>query len=433
MSKDTSKRVIIIGIDGAPYRLIEEFTSQGVMSNLKNIIEKGIFRKMQSSIPDISSVAWSSIITGKNPAEHGIFGFTDFPEGTYRLSFPNYNSLKVPAFWNQDKSKHSIVVNVPSTYPAGEINGLLISGFVALDLERSVYPQTYLPTLKEMEYEVDVDSSLAHKSMELFLKNLDKTLNKRIELFHHLWQNESWDNFMFVFTGSDRLFHFLWDAYEDKGHQYHQVYLEHFKKIDAVIGEISSSMKDDDILIILSDHGFERLYKNININYLLKQEGLLTMKEGTQGNFNDIDYGTKVFAMDPARIYINLADKYPCGSVAREDYNKVINEVKELFNTLEIDGKKVVQRIYHKDEVFKGPLINQAPDLVLMGESGMNLKASMVATTLAEDNIFTGKHTQHDAFFIINDKSNEAAISDGFSVSDVQTIIEKYKGGIEHV
>lgn len=94
-------------------------------------------------------MAWSSIITGANPAEHGIFGFTDFAPGTYRMTFPNFASLKAPAFWERDGEGRSVIVNVPATYPARELNGVLIAGFVALNLEKATYPQSWLPYLQD--------------------------------------------------------------------------------------------------------------------------------------------------------------------------------------------------------------------------------------------------------------------------------------------
>ena len=122
------KRVIIIGLDGVPYELLRDFSEKGIMPNTGRLISEGTFIKMRSSIPEVSSVAWSSIITGKNHAEHGIFGFTDFPVNTYRLSFPNFSSLKAAPFWESDSKNRYIVINVPSTYPARELNGVLISG-----------------------------------------------------------------------------------------------------------------------------------------------------------------------------------------------------------------------------------------------------------------------------------------------------------------
>lgn len=286
------KRLIIVGLDGVPHRLLKDLSQRGVMPHARTLIKQGIFRQMQSSLPEISSVAWSSIITGKNPAEHGIFGFTDFPQGTYRLSFPNFNDLKAPPFWKKDNSGRSIIINVPATFPASELNGVHISGFVALDLERATYPPSLIPKLKELDYRVDVDSSKVHKSIDLFLRDLDTTLKARVEAYRYLWDKEDWDSFMLVFTGTDRLSHFLWDAYEDPTHKYHSSFLGHFRKIDEVIGEISEKINDNDCLIMLSDHGFELLDKNVNINYFLQEEGFLRLKNISRKNFFDIDFAT---------------------------------------------------------------------------------------------------------------------------------------------
>jgi predicted AlkP superfamily phosphohydrolase/phosphomutase len=66
---------VLIGLDGVPYDLIENLENKDIMPEAKKIIENGTFKKMESSISEISSVAWSSIITGKNPEEHSLFGY----------------------------------------------------------------------------------------------------------------------------------------------------------------------------------------------------------------------------------------------------------------------------------------------------------------------------------------------------------------------
>ena len=218
MSKE---RVIIIGIDGVPYKVMDTLSETRDMPNFKNLKDKGIFRKMQSSIPDISSVAWSSIITGTNPGEHGIFGFTDLISGTYNITFPNFNDLKAKPFWHQKPDKKCVIINVPSTFPAQPLNGFLVSGFVSLDLQDSVYPQEFVKYLEEIGYKIDVDSEKGHVSKEEFIKDLFDTLNKRVEAYRMLWQEFDWDVFMFVITGSDRLGHFLMNAFDDKNHKYH--------------------------------------------------------------------------------------------------------------------------------------------------------------------------------------------------------------------
>ena len=121
-----NSRLVIIGLDGMPYRLIRNLAEKGTMPNMKRLIEEGVFRQMESSIPEVSSVVWSSIITGTNPGVHGIFGFTDLAPGTYRIIFPNFNSLKAKPFWERGRSGSSVIINVPGTYPARPLDGVLL-------------------------------------------------------------------------------------------------------------------------------------------------------------------------------------------------------------------------------------------------------------------------------------------------------------------
>ncbi len=410
-----------------PFGMIKDFAETGIMPNTAELISQGIFKKMHSSIPEVSSVAWSSLITGENPGQHGIFGFMDLLPDSYKMRFPNFNDLKAPPFWDQWEGK-SVIINVPSTYPVREMNGVLISGFVSIDFEKSVYPKSLIPQLSSLDYRLDVDSQKAHSSMDMFLADLDKTLNARIEAYRYLWETQNWQTFMLVFTGTDRLMHFLWNAYEDKDHRYHNLFLEHFRKIDQTIGEINSRVADDDLLIMLSDHGFERLEKDVYISYLLRQEGFLQFKQGEDIVLNNICYGTKAFVLDPARIYLNLKGKYPCGSVDQVDIEETLCQLEDLFRSLQIDGRAVVRDIYRKEQIYSGPYLENAPDLVLVGAEGFNLKANVKTEHLADKGIFTGKHTQDSAFLIVRGLSDEGIVPDMPAVSDVKGIVEKIKG-----
>lgn len=416
------KKTVIIGIDGVPYGLIENLSDQGVMPNFKALRKEGVLKKMRSAIPDISSVAWSSIITGKNPAEHGIFGFTDIIPHTYSLSFPDFNSLRELPFWQKDKNKKYIILNVPSTYPIKELNGVHISGFISLDFDKAVYPQSYINKLQEMKYQIDVDSSIAHKSTSLFLEKLSQTNEARIKAYQYFWEKEDWDTFMLVFTGSDRLEHFLWDAYEDESHKYHQDFLNYFKRVDEVIGEIANRIGQEDCLLILSDHGMERIKTNFNINYFLKEAGFLDLDESLRG-YNQITAKTKAFALDPGRIYLNKETKYPQGSVKQNEEKKIIQELIQAFGEIEKDEEKIIKKVYRKEEIYHGKEIDKAPDLVLIENPGYRLRGSIEKSSLFEQDIFTGQHTLDDAFLFVKSKNCEEVIPDSPRVEDIEPIL----------
>jgi len=420
----TNKKTVIIGLDGVPFQMIDNFISAGIMPNTARIIADGTFKKMYSSIPEVSSVAWSSMITGKNPAEHGIFGFMDTHPNSYKMLFPNYNNLRAEPFWDQWQGQ-SVIINVPSTYPVRAMNGVLISGFVSIDFDKSIYPPNIAPILKDLDYRLDVDANKAHKSMDQFLVDLEETLEARIRAYQYLWKNYEWQTFMLVFTGTDRLMHFLWEAYESKKHKYHQFFINHFRRIDQAIGEIADRLNNDGLLFIHSDHGFEHLDHEVFINFLLREKGYLLFKSGSEPSIENICFGARAFAMDPARIYLNRKDKFPCGTVQDEEVEKLINELTALFDSLEIDGRKVIKHIYRREQIYSGPYLNEAADLILVGAKGFNLKSSLKSDKLNDRGIFSGKHTQDTAFLITMGLPDNTIIPNAPSIYDIKPMIEK--------
>jgi predicted AlkP superfamily phosphohydrolase/phosphomutase len=417
------ERLVIIGLDGVPFSMLEDLAQTGTMPNTAELISRGLFRKMCSSVPEVSSVAWSTIITGENPGRHSIFGFTDLFPGSYRIRFPNFNDLKSPPFWDLARGE-SVIVNVPSTYPVKEMNGVHISGFVSIDIDRSVYPVSLIPQLNSLDYRLDVDSEKAHQDLSLFLQDLDETLTARIKTAELLWDYPSWQTFMFVFTGTDRLLHFLFTAYEDEGHKYHNDFIAHFRRIDQAIGDILSKLTKNDALIMLSDHGFEKLEVDVYLNCLLASEGFLNFIPGAERKLVNIDFSSKAFALDPARIYINQKGKYPAGNVASNDRKACLRDLEALFSSLRIDGRQVVKHIFRKEDIYKGPYIDNAPDMVLIAERGFNLKGALAAQELTDKGPFNGKHTYENAFLLANDENIILDFDGQASVIDAGRLIK---------
>ncbi len=98
---------------------------------------------------------------GTNPGEHNVFGFTDILDGSYTLAFTSARTVKATPFWQEPEAGRSLVMNIPQTYPAQTLAGTMVSGYVALDLAKSVYPDDVLPTFEAAGYEIDIDMELA--------------------------------------------------------------------------------------------------------------------------------------------------------------------------------------------------------------------------------------------------------------------------------
>ena len=123
-------KAVVVGLDGVPHKLLVDFMARGILPNLARITARGNLRRMEVTVPEISAVSWPSFMTGVDPGEHGIFGFTEVVPGSYQQTFPNYGSLKAPTIWDrlEKQGKRSVVINQPGTYPARRLSGALVSG-----------------------------------------------------------------------------------------------------------------------------------------------------------------------------------------------------------------------------------------------------------------------------------------------------------------
>lgn len=336
------KKFMVVGIDGVPYELLRDLAQRGVMPNMKRLIEKFGLKKTRAPLPEVSSVSWTSFMTGMNPGEHGIYGFMELNRDNYSYTFPSFPNLPAEPVWEVigKRGKRSVIINLPNTYPARPLNGLLVSGFVALDLGKSVYPPSFLPLLQALDYRVDVDTSVGKSDKKLLLKDLNDTLDVRYDFCKRVEKKEKWDLFFFIITGTDRLHHFLFDAWEDSGSPYHRGFLDYYRRVDEIIGELTGRMEKAGIpFIILSDHGFTRVKQEVYLNKYLKEWGYLNLGDDGPKKLKDMTEETKIFALDPSRLYIHLEGKYKRGRVKRQDYERLREEVKARFLALEVGGE----------------------------------------------------------------------------------------------
>ncbi len=98
-------RIAFVGLDGVPYSLLNYFFESSVMPGLREIAAAGTFVPMNSSLPPISSVAWTSFMTGVGPGSHGIFGFTDLENDQIKLKLPSFDDIQAPVIWKRHAEK----------------------------------------------------------------------------------------------------------------------------------------------------------------------------------------------------------------------------------------------------------------------------------------------------------------------------------------
>jgi predicted AlkP superfamily phosphohydrolase/phosphomutase len=399
-------RACVVGLDGVPCSMIRRFTRDGVMPRLAEIAAAGALRETTVSLPEISSVSWSTFMTGRNPGEHGIFGFTDLHPGTYTQSFPGFRELKCDTIWDRlgERKMRSVVINQPATYPARPIHGALVSGFVAVHLDRSVFPARYLRTLRDLDYEVDLDAEAVRDDPVALFRRLRELLRMREQLMEVLWTEEKWNLMQVVVTGTDRLHHFLFDAYEDDSHPHHADFLDYYRAVDAFVGRVYDRFRaaGDDArnFFVLSDHGFCRTRHEVNINRVLEENGFFSFASADATTLDGISERATAFGLDPSRIYLHRRGRYPRGGVAEARAEPLLDEIGAVFSSLTYEGERVIRRAVRGAQVYKGPEAARGPDLVLVSTPGFDLKGRLRADRVVSTRRLQGMHTWDDAFLI---------------------------------
>ena len=152
----------------------------------------------------------------------------------------------------------------------------------------------------------------------------------------------------------------------------------------------------------MSDHGFENLQYEVFINRYLREWGLLKLRSDPAKSYNDIDSGTVAFCMDPGRIYLHYENRYPRGSVRESETDSILNELAERFKNLAIEDTPVIKEVFRGKDIYHGEYAALAPDLVLLGAEGFDLKGTIKSDKVyAKSDIFGGKHTYYDTFFAL--------------------------------
>jgi len=400
------RRVCVVGLDGVPHGLLARLTEAGVMPRTAAFVRGGGLRRMRAALPPISSVSWSSFMTGANPAEHGIFGFTDIDPRTYRVRFPLFTDLRCPTFWDRlgESGRRCAVLNQPATYPARPIPGALVSGFVALELSKAVWPRQHLAPLERMGYRIDVDTQRAREDPDGLLDDLLSTLETRRRAAAYLWDREEWDYYEVVVTGTDRLHHFLWQAVDDASDPRHQRAMAYYGAVDRLVAEVWDRFHqgrppeaEGEGFVLLSDHGFAGVRREVRLNAWLREAGYLFYKTAEPQSVADIAPETRAFALDPGRIYINASGRFGAGCVAPEDAPALREELAARLRELAFEGEPAIEHVFTREEAFCGPLVDAAPDLVVIGRPGFDLKATTRGQQLFAATHFQGMHTWDDA------------------------------------
>ncbi len=188
--------------------------------------------------------------------------------------------------------------------------------------------------------------------------------------------------FFCLFDTPDRLQHMMWRAREPEHPankegippEMKDVIEEHYRDCDAIVGKALQHADDDTLFVVLSDHGMNSFQRGLNLNTWLYEQGWLALDEGfIPGNetgdfFHHVDWSqTKAYALGLGGIFINLRGREAKGIVDVNEAETVKAAIaKGLTGLLDPDrGKTVVTRVLSREQIYSGPYVDQAPDLLV--------------------------------------------------------------------
>jgi predicted AlkP superfamily phosphohydrolase/phosphomutase len=405
--KQRKKRVVVIGLDGVPFTYIQRLFGAGELPNFRALAREGALVQMDTTLPNVSSVAWSSFMTGQNPGKHNIYGFVDRQPGTLKTFIPTSRNMRTPALWEilSAAGKRVFAMNVPVTYPSRQVNGIVVGCFLSPSVEKAAPNADVAQALKRLNYCVDADSQLARQDKDSFLPHLDEVFERRIAAMRYFWRQEPWDFFMAHIMETDRLHHFFWEEMEQGHAKYGPSFLDFYKRVDHVLGEVRGWLDEDTTLIVLSDHGFCSIKQEVYVNTWLHDAGYLQYtKEHPQG-LQDMAASSAAYSMDPGRIFLNVRGREPGGRIAPgAEYARLRREIADAALTMAdpATGEPMVERVYTREELYHGPYAEAASDLVLAMRDGYDPKGPFGKPALTfKGASLVGMHTTPDALLYV--------------------------------
>ncbi len=425
-------RTLVIGLDGATFDLIKPWAAQGHLPALRQLMEQGAHGSLESTIPPMTAPAWTSFATGTNPGRHRLYDWIARDPDSYNFSPITALHGTAPTIYSllSQAGRRVCALNVPMTYPAVPVNGVMLSGMPASDVNGPIsYPAgLYQEIVRQVgDYILYPDPGKAYSDggVDAFLERLYRCTDLRIQSFDYLRQRDAWDFAMLVFNGTDTICHALW-KYMDRQHPLHDPRMaarygnairDYYKYVDRYLARVIETLDRDTTLVIMSDHGFGPFHKFIHVNNWLIQEGFMQVRPGWrpalkkrlfdlgltpmnvynalmhlgfgwlkrkvvrgqgQGilkrfflSFADVDWSqTVAYSLgNVGQIYINLAGREPAGSVQPgAEYERVRDTIMQRLQQLcdPATGEPVVEAVYRREEVYAGAQLDYAPDIVFM-------------------------------------------------------------------
>lgn len=409
-----SCKSLLIGLDGATFTVLDPFMAQGLMPNLKSLVDGGVRATLRTIVPALTPPAWTSLMTGRRPGHHGIFDFFQkSAANSEKIEFSTSKDVRTETVWSMvNKNGLSVtVLNFPLMFPAPELNGHVVAGWIPWrQLRLGCYPSNLYDRLKalpgfnvrelamDMALEAKATEGAAEEEYAAWIELHTRREQQWLKVASYLMENEPSDLVAVLFDGPDKIGHLLWrfidPAYWPANPTAEEVHIRdmcfnYFHKLDQAIGQLVGLAGSEATIILASDHGFGATTEVFHINTWLAERGYLTWVDnlsidasgGTLGmghlsrHIHWFDWSkTLAYASTPTSngIHILKAENPGDPGVPASEYEAFrARLMAELVAFKDAQtGDPIVVEIHTQEEAFAGTAQKLAPDLTLVLRDG---------------------------------------------------------------
>lgn len=270
----TDQRLLLFGIDAATLDLIRPWIERGDLPTLAGLAQGGAVGRLRSVPNMITPAAWTSFATGCNPGKHGVFYFTERIPGSYDERFIKGAARALPPFWMllSKAGVRATVLNVPMTYPADAVQGVMVAGMDAPSVNAPGF--THPPELADELLQRfgdllgpgSLSGAIGHLmlsgNLDAALELLERRVERRTSLARFLMERYPAELFVLVHTEVDGVQHYFWKYLDPRlpgfsaegARRYGTSILRLYQKVDRSLDILLQVFGPAKVMVI-SDHG----------------------------------------------------------------------------------------------------------------------------------------------------------------------------------
>lgn len=375
--------MLVIGLDCAePELIFDRWLDE--LPTLKRLIADGVSARMESCIPAITVPAWACMLSSRDPGQLGVYGFRNRANYSYEaMTTATSRAITVPRIWDLlgAAGKRVGVVGVPQTYPVTPVKGELVSCFLTPNAQSQfTYPsalKTEIASWITDEFLMDVPNFRSEDKAAI-LRDIYRMADQHFTVCKRLLARQSYDFFMTVDMGVDRIHHGFWKEMDARHPKYqpgspfaHAIH-DYYRYIDGQIAELLTLIDRDTKILVVSDHGGKVMQGGICLNEWLIREGYLVLH----------DYPTKTQPLERCqvdwsrttawgsggyygRLFLNVRGREPQGTIPPEEYATVRDEIASKLEALpDHTGQALATRAFRPEAIYRETK-GIAPDLLI--------------------------------------------------------------------